>query len=512
MGDRALKSQIANRKSQVTILCLALSVAAIAAEVVDWPMFGLNPQRQGLSPTSFPSATLEHQWSTPPPRTLYTYVEGTPYWSSPCLATVAGQPLVFIGCYDNTLYAFNAHTGAQAWAFITGGPVSATPVYAPVGGQPMLFVASSDRSIYALDPRGNLPDEGKRKLWQVETLAWRGTVMPARMSNPLIAAVDGRQVLFCGVWNNVRSGTENVQRGEVLALDAATGKELWRRELGTGAVNTPCLGSVRGQPALFVPYEPGAVFALSARDGKDLWPRPHSTGDELHSGISVAQVNGRQLLFMGGRTAWAYCLDAETGQQVWASPINTWVDSTPAFAELDGRPTVFLGSYTYFIFALDAATGKERWRYRTRGIVQGSPALATMGGELVVCVNSLDDHVYVVAARDGRFIFRYNLGAFPWSHYRKGKTIWESCVVGTLAGRPMLIAPSYSGVVHAFAVGSRDDNAGPPRDSFWDALGESYTIPVVLLVVAVLAYTLARLAKARHRPAARRRRADASPH
>lgn len=490
-----MKSAIHNPRS--AILFVLAASAAFAAEVVDWPMYGFGPQRQSVSPTRFPSATLEHLWATPPPRTLYTYVEGTPYWSSPCLATVEGQPRVFLGCYDNAVYAFDGHTGEQAWSLITGAAVGAAPVYAVVGGRPMLFVASSDRSIYALDPRPNLPPDAPRKLWQVETFVWKGTVNPSRMANPLIAEVDGKPVLFCGVWNNNRSGTENVQRGEVIALDPATGSILWRREIGTGAVGTPCLGAVRGEPALFVPYEPGSVFALSARDGRDLWPKPHASGDEIHSGISTGIVHGRQFLFFGGRTAWAYCVDAETGEQAWATPINTWVDSTPAFAVVDGRPTVFFGAYTYFIFACDAATGKEVWRYRTRGIVQGSPALAAMGDETVVCVNSLDDHVYVVAARDGRFLFRYNLGKFPWTHYLKGKTLWASCVVGTLAGRPMLVAPSYSGVVHAFGVGSRDDNAGPPRDSFWDALGVDYTIPILVVVAAVIAFTLTRLVRAR---------------
>jgi len=493
MKKRSLESEepgIANHKSQILCAVLLTSSLALGAEAVDWPMFGFGPARQGHSPTRFASAALEHVWSTPPPRTLFEFREGTPYWSTPCLATVAGEPRVFIGCYDHSVYAFDARTGAQVWAFNTGDSVSAAPVYAVVEGRPMLFVASGDRSIYALDPR-----DARSPIWALETMAWQHTVNRARMANPLLAEVDGRPVLFCGVWNNVESGPGNVQRGEMLALAPATGKVLWRRELGTGAVNTPCLGSVGGQPALFVPYEPGAVFALSARDGRDLWPRPYTAGEEIHGGLSVAQVGGRQQLFLGGRTAWAYSVDAETGQQVWASNIGTWADSTPAFAVIDGRPTVFFGAYTYFVFACDAATGREVWRYRTRGIVQGSPALATMGDEPVVCVNSLDDHVYVLAARGGRFVFRYDLGKFPWTHYLKGKTIWSSCVVGTLAGRPMLVAPSYSGVVHGFAVGTRDDNAGPPRDSLWDALGQDYTIPVVLVVLVVLALTFRRLLK-----------------
>jgi outer membrane protein assembly factor BamB len=303
------------------------------------------------------------------------------------------------------------------------------------------------------------------------------------------------------VWNNDQSGPRNVQKGELIAFEPATGDILWRRQLGTGAVNTPCLGTVGGEPALFVPYEPGAIFAISARDGRDLWPRPYAGAEELHGGLSVATVDGRQLLFFGGRTAWAYAVDAETGEQAWDLNVGTWVDSTPAFAVIDGKPTVFFGTYTYFIVACDAATGAVLWRYRTRGIIQGSPALTRMGDEPVVCVNSLDDHVYVVSARDGRFLFRHHLGRFPWTHYLKGKTIWSSCVVGTLDGEPTLVAPSYSGVVHAFAVTGEDANAGPPRETFWDALGASYTIPVLVVVGIVLVLTLRRLVRGAPRPA-----------
>jgi len=479
------------------ILTLALATAAVAD---DWPMFGHDPQRSGRSQAVFPTTTLTHIWSTPPPRTLLTYVEGTPYWSCPAVAEVAGRPMVFIGCYDQNVYAFDARDGRQLWAYITGDAVSATPVFAVVDGRPMLFVASSDRHIYALDPRPDLPLEAERAIWKFETFPWAQTVSPSRMANPLMATIDGRQVLFCGVWNNDQSGPRNIQRGEVIAFAPASGKVLWRREIGTGPVNTPCLGSVGGEPALFVPYQPGAIFAISARDGRDLWPRPYSGGEEIYGGLSVAEAQGRQLIFLGGRTAWAYCVEAETGKQAWATNVGTWMDSTPAFAVVDGRPLVFFGTYTYFVMACDARTGEVVWRYRTRGIIQGSPAIATMAGEPVVCVNSLDNHVYVLSARDGRFIFRYHLGEFPWSHFLKGKTIWASCVVASAGGKALLVAPSYSGVVHAFACGERDDNAGPPRESFFDALGEAYTIPLLVLVAAVLAFTFWRLLRTRPGP------------
>jgi hypothetical protein len=55
------------------------------------------------------------------------------------------------------------------------------------------------------------------------------------------------------------------------------------------------------------------------------------------------------------------------------------------------------------------------------------------------------------------------------------------------------VAPSYSGVVSAFAVTGEDANAGPPQESFWDALGAAYTIPVLAVVALVLIFTFPRL-------------------
>jgi outer membrane protein assembly factor BamB len=258
-----------------------------------------------------------------------------------------------------------------------------------------------------------------------------------------------------------------------------------------------------------VPYEAGSIHAIAVEGGRDLWDAPFAVGDEVHGGVSYAEVDGRGIVFLGSRTAWAHAVAADTGKKLWHFFAGLWVDSTPSFAVIDGRPLVFFGTYTFHIIAADARTGEEVWRYRTRGIVQGSPALAFMGDEPVLCVNALDSHVYVVSARDGRFIFRHHCGKFPWTHYLKGKTVWSSCIVADLGDGPLLIAPSYSGVVTAFAVNGQDANAGPPSDSFWDALGEIYTIPAFAITGFVLFVTLRRLVRrarqgARPDPAANR--------
>jgi hypothetical protein len=114
---------------------IAVSGAAAASEAtVQWPMFGFDTARQGRSPTRFPDSVLGKEWSTPPPRTLYQYTGGTPYWSEPCVGVVEGKGRVFIGCYDNNLYAFNARTGEEAWVFTAPILIGGCGAPGPLGG------------------------------------------------------------------------------------------------------------------------------------------------------------------------------------------------------------------------------------------------------------------------------------------------------------------------------------------------------------------------------------------
>jgi outer membrane protein assembly factor BamB len=66
-------------------------------------------------------------------------------FSSP--AVVNG--VVYVGSYDGKLYAIDAITGNQLWTYQTGGSVHSSPAFA----NGVVYVGSSDHKIYAIDVR-----------------------------------------------------------------------------------------------------------------------------------------------------------------------------------------------------------------------------------------------------------------------------------------------------------------------------------------------------------------------
>ena len=86
---------------------------------VDWPMFRHDSAHSGVG-TGSPVLA---------PTLLWKYTTGGPVDSSP--AVVNG--VVYVGCYDGSLYALNSATGAKIWIEgASGDPLISSP--AVVGG------------------------------------------------------------------------------------------------------------------------------------------------------------------------------------------------------------------------------------------------------------------------------------------------------------------------------------------------------------------------------------------
>lgn len=206
--------------------------------------------------------------------------------------------------------------------------------------------------------------------------------------------------------------------GDLVAVDAATGKEVWTRKLaghlesspmavsgtlylGTDKTNVVAVraadgkvlwqfnspGAIKASPSfhdghVFVADYESGVFCLDAGSGKLIWRMNTSKVPPFGEGgffSSPAVAFGR--VYAGRDDGTIYAFDAKTGKVDWAFPTHDFVYGSPAVAEVPGTPpTVYIGSYDEHFYALDASSGKQRWRYDVGGPVPGT---ATVIGHTV---------------------------------------------------------------------------------------------------------------------------------
>jgi|SRR5579884_1843650 len=121
---------------------------------------------------------------------------------------------------------------------------------------------------------------------------------------------------------------------ELLAIDARSGKVLWRAGADDVLMSTPVLGD-------------GIVYVGSGTNAR--LPSPQISRDPLHSGNLVwGRKEGNAL----------YAFDARTGAQRWAFKTVGEDMPSPAIA---GKTLVFANG-DFHAYGVDAATGKQLWQ------------------------------------------------------------------------------------------------------------------------------------------------------
>ena len=113
------------------------------------------------------------------------------------------------------------------------------------------------------------------------------------------------------------------------------------------------------------------------------------------------------------------CLDATTGEQLWDTPINGLIYSSPAVAE--GRVYIVTGGEEHaseWIYSLDANTGEELWCRSIGNPIYSSPIVAL--GNVYVLVFDWDELRGKVLCLDGDTgdeVWMYPLGVYEYSWY-----------------------------------------------------------------------------------------------
>jgi outer membrane protein assembly factor BamB len=322
-------------------------------------------------------------------------VESSPAVASGTLHGGSGDGIYF-GGNDGHVYALDARTGAQVWAYQTGdqpdrpqgrvwpGPfITSSPGVA--GGT--VYIGGPDARILALDAAAG------RLLWTCQTNAERVPGMPG--SRPL--AGDHRVPVMVTSSPAVIDGTVYVAGADLhaYALDAASGVPRWSRWVG-GSGSSPAV-------AAGVVYIGGllAVYALEAASGQPLWESPRADGLNF-SGHAPAVAGGT--VYAAGhnyrrKDGVLLALDTATGavRWQWRRPRGT-KDTSPAVSgQLVYVACCRPARASAYLLALDAATGVQRWRRRLRSRVMSSPVIA--GG--VVYVGGSGGYLYALDAATG---------------------------------------------------------------------------------------------------------------
>lgn len=326
--------------------------------------------RQGL-PIAAPGST-----STPSMQAAAGYRGSQdnilPLWSFKCEDEIRSTPciadgVVYIGAYDNNLYAIDVASGEFVWKFATEGGVASSPA---VWDGRVTF-GSEDERLYVVNI-----DNGQE--------AWAFRTKGRIYSSPRVD------------YGHVFVGSDD---HGFYAISAASGREAWRVDVGAQVRSSPLVGD----ELLVFGSEDGVVHALGL-NGKTKWrfttKRAVTSSPALSEGLIVV-----------GSQDWAvYAVDATSGWSTWRYRTRGAVVSSPAIHE----GVVFVGSADGALHAIDLDSGRRRWIYEVSAQITSSPAVHAQLG--AVYFSAIDGCVYSLDIRQGKLRWRFQSeGPIPGS-------------------------------------------------------------------------------------------------
>ncbi len=295
----------------------------------------------------------------------------------------------------------------RAWSrsFGEGNSRSGQVLAAPVIENGRVFTMDAESVVTAFDA-GN----GQR-LWRFDTQPKKSNTTAFGGG---IAALGNRVYVTTGY-------------AEILALDAKTGKQLWRRPVPSPLHAAPTVADGR----VFAVTVDNQLQVLAADDGRILWTHnglPETAG--LLGGSSPA-VEG-DIVVVAYSSGEIFALRVENGRPLWTDNLASAhsLDALTALADIRGRPVidhgmVFAISHSGRMVAIDLRTGDRVWEQDLGGSY--TPWVA--GDYVYVLTN--DDAVVCLTRREGKIKWVLDLPRYDNEEKKKDPLDWSGPILAS---------------------------------------------------------------------------------
>lgn len=284
---------------------------------------------------------------------------------------------LYVGSANKRFYCLNLIDGKIIWEYKADDWIRSRPVVTPQG----IMFASVSGKLYCIDKKGKLK--------------WRKTVSTHPIYADLVGS--GDKILITN--SNLSlcvfdlDGKEIWQKSILKAFTNEKGERIFTDQLCGGTYYQSKPTAAKGK--IYFGNPAGFLFALDAETGKEIWKF------EMGGAISVGPAiqDGKVYAGQQGGERFFYCLDAETGELVWKQTIpGGWVWGSVAVD--DGM--VYIPTVSGYAVCMDGRTGHIVWMYPT---AKSAPAEPAISGDLVY-FGSWSGSLYAFDKKTGEIVWK----------------------------------------------------------------------------------------------------------